>query len=90
MPDSPATEYWYALRSRNIHSFIALILISHLDHKMKKANLYKMYTMQQLLDTLDVIECFDDKSHALRLGELLNKQVAIYEALDVAPPTSAC
>lgn len=78
------------LDGKIFNEFIALILISHLDHKMKEANLYKMYTMQQLLDTLDVIECFEDKSHALRLGELLNKQVAIYEALGVAPPTSSC
>ena len=78
------------LDGKIFNEFIALILISHLDHKMKEANLYKMYTMQQLLDTLDVIECFEDESHALRLGELLNKQVAIYEALGVAPPTSSC
>ena len=78
------------LDGKIFNEFIALILISHLDHKMKEANLYKMYTMQQLLDTLDVIECFEDKSHALRLGELLNKQVAIYEALGVATPTSSC
>ena len=78
------------LDGKIFNEFIALILISHLDHKMKEANLYKMYTMQQLLDTLDVIECFEDKSHALRLGELLNKQVAIYEALGVAPTTSSC
>ena len=78
------------LDGKIFNEFIALILISHLDHKMKEANLYKIYTMQQLLDTLDVIECFEDKSHALRLGELLNKQVAIYEALGVAPPTSSC
>ena len=78
------------LDGKIFNEFIALILISHLDHKMKEANLYKMYTMQQLLDTLDVIECFEDKSHTLRIGELLNKQVAIYEALGVAPPTSSC
>jgi len=78
------------LDGKIFNEFIALILISHLDHKMKEANLYKIYTMQQLLDTLDVIECFEDKSHALRLGELLNKQVAIYEVLGVAPPTSSC
>ena len=29
--------------------FVALILISYLDHKMKGANLYKTYSMQQLV-----------------------------------------
>ena len=43
--------------------FAALILISHLDKKMKTSELYKSYTLHQLLcltDKLDVIECFED------------------------------
>ena len=70
--------------------FVALILISHLDHRMKETNLYKSYSMQQLLDKLDVLECFEDESHALRIGELLNKQAEIYETLGVKLPTSSC
>ena len=70
--------------------FVALILISHLDHKMKKSDLYKKYTLHQLLDELDVIECFEDANHSLRIGELLNKQAKIYEALGVKVPTSSC
>ena len=61
--------------------FVALILISYLDHKMKESNLYKNYTMQALLDKLDVLECFEDVNHSLRIGEMLNKQAEIYEAL---------
>lgn len=70
--------------------FVALILISHLDHKMKETNLYKSYSMQQLLDKLDVLECFEDENRKLRIGELLNKQAEIYEALGVALPASSC
>ncbi len=70
--------------------FIALILISHLDHKMKETNLYKTYTMQQLLDKLDVLECFEDENKKLRIGELLNKQAEIYDVLGVKRPTSSC
>ena len=70
--------------------FVALILISHLDHKMKETNLYKTYSMQQLLDKLDVLECFEDENRKLRIGELLNKQAEIYETLGVALPTSSC
>ncbi len=70
--------------------FIALILISHLDHKMKETDLYKSYTMQQLLDKLDVLECFEDENRKLRVGELLEKQANIYETLGVALPTSSC
>ena len=70
--------------------FVALILISHLDHKMKETNLYKTYSMQQLLDKLDVLECFEDENRKLRIGELLSKQAEIYETLGVALPTSSC
>lgn len=69
--------------------FVALILISYLDHKMKEANLYKNYTLHQLLDKLDVIEYFEDANHSPRIGELLNKQIEIYEALGVKLPTSS-
>lgn len=70
--------------------FVALILISYLDHKMKESDLYKNYTMQALLDKLDVLECFEDVNHSLRIGEMLNKQTEIYEALGVKLPTSSC
>ena len=70
--------------------FVALILVSHLDHRMHEADLYKQYTLHQLLDKLDVIECFEDPGYALRVGEILNKQKEIYEALNVPIPTSSC
>ena len=69
--------------------FVALILISYLDHKMKETNLYKNYTLHQLLDKLDVIEYFEDANHSPRIGEILNKQIEIYEALGVKLPTSS-
>lgn len=70
--------------------FVSLILISHLDHKMKETGLYSNYTMLQLLDKLDVLECFEDANHSLRIGEMLNKQAEIYQALGVDVPTSSC
>ncbi len=70
--------------------FVALILVSYLDHKMKESGLYNSYTMQALLDKLDVLECFEDAKHSLRIGELLNKQAEIYESLGIAVPTSSC
>lgn len=70
--------------------FVALILISHLDHKMKELGLYNNYTMQSLLDKLDVLECFEDANHSLRIGEMLVKQAEIYEALGIEAPTSSC
>ena len=78
------------LDGKIFNEFIALILISHLDHKMKETDLYKTYTMQQLLDKLDVLECYEDEKRALRIGELLDKQADIYRTLGVALPTSSC
>jgi len=38
--------------------FIALIYLSYIDKAMRDNNLYNDYTMQELLDELDIIECF--------------------------------
>lgn len=57
---------------------------------MKESGLYNNYSIQQLLDKLDIIECFEDVEHSLRIGEMLNKQAVIYEALGVEAPTSSC
>jgi len=70
--------------------FIVLILISHFDRKIKETDLYKSYTMRQLLDKLDVLECFESENRKLGIGELLEKQANIYETLGVALPTSSC
>lgn len=45
---------------------------------------------KQLLDKLDVLECYEDEKRALRIGELLDKQADIYRTLGVALPTSSC
>lgn len=68
--------------------FVALILISFLHNKMKKTGLYKTYTQQELLDKLDVIECFEEAGGRLQVGEILEKQKNIYEALEIPVPTS--
>ena len=78
-----------SLEGKIFVEFTALILISHLNQKMKEAKLYDHYTMSQLLDKLDVIECFEDPGYALRIGEVLTKQQEIYEALNIPVPTSS-
>ena len=67
-----------------------MILVSYLDHKMKESGLYNKYTMQELLDKLDILECFEDSNHSLRIGEMLSKQAEIYEVLGIEAPTSSC
>ena len=76
-----------SLHGKIFTEFVALILISHLDRLMRNADLYKKYSMNLLLDKLDVIERFEDPDHAPRVGEILNKQAKIYETLGVAIPT---
>ena len=44
--------------------------------------------MQGLLDKLDVIECFEEPGHAVRVGEILEKQKELYAAMDIRPPVS--
>ena len=50
--------------------FIALIYLSYLKKKMQKKNLFKKYTMQELLDEFDIIECFEQPGLKLRVGEV--------------------
>ena len=67
--------------------FVALILLSYINKRMQEQKLYQSYTMQQLLDKLDLIECFHYPNHELRIGEVLNKQKELYLKLGVEPPT---
>jgi len=78
-----------SLEGKLFTEFVALILISHLDQKMKSAQLYKQYSFNQLLDKLDVIECFEDPGRELRVGEMLEAQKDIYKRLGVRIPTSS-
>ena len=68
--------------------FVALIYLSYIKKQMQSADLFKNYTLQSVLDTLDVIECFEAPGSKLRVGELLEKQVELYEKLGVDPPAS--
>ncbi len=68
--------------------FIALIFLSYIKKQMQEKNLYKKYTLQGVLDKLDVIECFEEPGYDLRVGEILEKQKALYLAMDVEPPSS--
>lgn len=65
--------------------FIALIYLSYIKHKMEKKGLFSRYTMHQLLDELDVIECFTEPGKTLIPGEILMKQEQLYRELDVTP-----
>lgn len=68
--------------------FVALIFLSYIKKVMQDKRLFQRYTMQGLLDELDVIECYERPGHDLRFGEITKRQVELYEALEIPPPTS--
>ena len=65
--------------------FLALIYLSYIKYKMEEKGLFSKYTMHQLLDELDVIECFTEPGKSLIPGEVLTKQEQLYRELDVTP-----
>ena len=76
---------------RNLHlqktfvEFVALIYWSYIDKKMIDGHLYSQYTMHELLDELDVIECYLEPGKAPAQGEVLMKQEQLYRDLGVNP-----
>ncbi len=66
--------------------FVALIYLSYIEKAMSEHNLFKDYTLQELLDELDVIECFEQPGHKPRIGEITRKQADLYAFLDVPCP----
>jgi transposase len=68
--------------------FVALIYLSYIKKKMQDKNLFKKYTMQELFDEFDIIECFEQPGCDLRVSEVTKQQIQLYEAMEIAPPTS--
>jgi len=67
-------------------AFVALIYLSYIKKEMQKTGLFQNYTIQSLLDKLDVIECFENPGYDLRVGEMVEKQRQIYKDLGITPP----
>ncbi len=67
--------------------FVALMYLSYIKRQMDEHNLFKNFTMQTLLDELDIIEQYCQPGHESHLSELTKKQVALYLAMGVGLPT---
>ena len=78
-----------SLNGKLFVQFLALIYLSYVKKHMQEHELFKKYTMQGLLNELERIECFIEPGKAPFIGEVLTKQVAIYEAMGVCPPQNA-
>lgn len=76
-----------SLNGKLFVEFIALIYLSAVKQKMQDAKLFETWTLQGLLDELDVIELFEAPGHGRILGEITEKQREIYGALGVEPPS---
>ncbi len=74
-----------SLEGKLFVEFVALIYLSYIKKKMEEAGLFSRYTMQELLDELDIIECFQEPGKAPIQGEVLKKQEQIYRNLGVEP-----
>lgn len=71
--------------------FVALIFTSYLHNDMKRTNLYQKFTMNELLDELELIERFERQGHKPQIGEITKKQLELYDTLNITPPkTSLC
>jgi len=68
--------------------FVALIYLSYIHKNMQDQALYKEYTLHQVLDKLDMIECFEYPGKKLRVGAILDKQKELFVKLGVEPPIS--
>ena len=78
-----------SLEGKLFVEFVALIYLSYIQKKMEEKGLFATYTLHELLDELDVIECFMEPGKAPIQGEVLKKQEQIYRDLDVTPLLSA-
>ena len=67
--------------------FIALQLMSYIKKQMDENGLFSDYSMQSLLDELDIIEYYQHPGKAHRLSEITNKQRKLYELMEVSVQT---
>ena len=66
--------------------FVALIFLSYINNQMCVKKMYKDYTLQEVLDTLDVIDCYKIEGKEMRVGEMLEEQIVLYTKLGVPVP----
>ena len=66
--------------------FIALCIMSDMTKRMQDADLFKKYTMLEMLDEIDLIECFEREGKKCRYGEMTEDQLNIYNDLGIKQP----
>lgn len=81
---SPSIRWMYR---RFLIQFVALIYLSYIKRQMDEHGLFKNFTMQTVLNGLDIIELYQQPGHENHIAELTKKQVALYMAMDIGLPT---
>lgn len=84
----PAVSSDLSLDGKLFVEFIALIFLSYIKKQMQEKELFKKYTMQELLDEFDIIECFEQPGYDLRVGEVTKRQMELFQDINVPLPTS--
>ena len=62
------------------------MVMSKVQKVMTENGWFKKYTMQGLLDELDIIELFRQPGKRAYPGEITQKQIDIYTNFEVSPP----
>lgn len=76
-----------SLEGKIFVQYLALILVSELKNRMEQAELFKAYTLEEVLDSFNRIECFIHPSFGTTMGEILSKQEDLYNQLNLKIPT---
>lgn len=76
-----------ALEGKIFVQYLALILVSELKHRMEQADLFKDYSIDEVLDAFNRIECFYHPSFGMTLGEILQKQTDLFDQLKIKIPS---
>ena len=76
-----------ALDGKLFVGFIALIYLSCLKKKMQNAMLFDRWTLQGVLDELDLIELFQAPEAGKVIGEVTKKQKELFQSLAITPPS---
>lgn len=67
--------------------FVAHMFVAAIDKTMKENDLYRTYSMTNLLDTLDVIEQFQTPGKSPHMGKIPEEQRALYAQFGFSIPT---
>jgi transposase len=78
-----------AMTGRTFLCFIALILYSWLDKKMRESDLYKRFTQEEVMAQLKRLKIVELDERRKMLTEISKNQVYLFEKLDIVKPNLA-